>query len=137
MCITEPNNLTTTRLFNIRVSKLENQDCSIAYDEIKKFKERWYDLVVKSSSESKKKKEFIEEFIDKEATVNIENVLERISHTEELPRIEVRKFCDLEKWDSSRKNKIRGTQASPSKSMRSRDVGSRERSEGDGRRKID
>ena len=64
MCITEPNNLTTTRLFNIRVSKLENQDCSIAYDEIKKFKERWYDLVVKSSSESKKKKEFIEEVIE-------------------------------------------------------------------------
>ena len=71
-------------------------------DQGKKFKERRYDLMVTANCESKKEKELIEEVIEKEATVNTEDVGER---TIELLRIEVGKESsqdfDLEKRDGS------------------------------------
>ena len=74
-------------------------------DQGKKFKERRYDLMVSANCESKKEKELMEEVIEKEATVNTEDVGERMSHTEELPRIQVGKgssqVFDLEKRDGS------------------------------------
>ena len=74
-------------------------------DQGKKFKERRYDLMVTANCESKKEKELMEEVIEKEATVNTEDVGERMSHTIELLRIEVKKESsqdfDLEKRDGS------------------------------------
>ena len=44
--------------------------------------------MVTANCESKEEKEFIEEVIENEATVNTKDVGKRMSHTEELPRIE-------------------------------------------------
>ena len=56
-----------------------------------------------ANCESKKEKEFKEEVIEKEVTVNTEDVGGRISHTEELPRSgkkkvrKVRKMLEAER----------------------------------------
>ena len=59
---------------NELVSREGQEVSNMEQDQGKKFKERWYDLMVTANCESKKEKDLIEEVIEKEATVNTEDV---------------------------------------------------------------